>query len=185
MGRGPRKTSATGYYHVVTRGNQRQPVFRAEADYGVYCEFVTDAVRSFSVQVAHFCLMPNHVHLLVQTDAREALSRAMHQLQRRYWFYWRRSVGLSGHLWQGRFHSFPIDSEAYLLEAARYIERNPLEAQLIPTLEAYPWSSYRVYIGGHPRLCRRFSLSRWVPPSWPDDRPIERSLRRRSRTIAP
>lgn len=146
MGRRPRQASETGYYHVVTRGNRRQVIFRQTADYTAYCELVQIAYQHCDVRLAHFCLMPNHVHLLAWAAELAPLSQAMHQLQRRYWFYVRRQYHLTGHLWQGRFHSFPIESEAYLLEAARYIERNPVEAKLVTTLVEYPWSSYTAYI---------------------------------------
>jgi len=150
MGRHPRLPSETGYYHVVTRGNRREVVFRQAADYTAYCDLVRTAFTPSTLQLAHFCLMPNHVHLLVRTAALPPLSQAMHQLQRRYWFYAKRQYHLTGHLWQGRFHSFPIETEAYLLEAARYIERNPLEAKLASRLEDYPWSSYRAYANDQP-----------------------------------
>ena len=145
MGRHPRQLSETGYYHVVTRGNRCQVVFRQTVDYAAYCDLVHEAYAAHAVRLAHFCLMPNHTHLLAWAEELQPLSQAMHQLQRRYWFYVRRAYHLTGHLWQGRFHSFPIESEAYLLEAARYIERNPLEAKLVTRLQDYLWSSYRVY----------------------------------------
>ena len=150
MGRRPRTVSKTGYYHVVTRGNRRARVFQQPADYTTYQTLLHDACQAWAVQVAHFCLMTNHVHLLLGTQSLTALSRAMHQIQRRYWFYVRRQYGWTGHLWQGRYHSFPIEDEAYLLEAARYIERNPLEAKLVAQLEDYPWSSYPSYVSGQP-----------------------------------
>lgn len=150
MGRRPRSLSETGYYHVVSRGNRREAVFRQLADYAVYCRFVAMASRKYRTTVAHFCLMPNHVHLLAWAPDIESLSQAMHHVQRRYWFHMRRTYALTGHLWQGRFHSFPIETEAYLLEAARYIERNPLEAKVVAALEDYPWSSYTWYVHGRP-----------------------------------
>ena len=149
MGRHPRQMSETGYYHVVTRGNQRQVIFRQADDYAIYCDLVRAAYETYRVHLAHFCLMPNHTHLLAYAAELQLLSQAMHQLQRRYWFYARRTYQLTGHLWQGRFHSFPIESEAYLLEAARYIERNPLEAKLVTRLDDYLWSSYRAYATPH------------------------------------
>ena len=148
MGRGPRLPSTTGYYHVVTRGNQRQRVFYTADDYLQFCAFLREACVEHGVQCSHFCLMPNHVHLLAHVKELGRLGQAMHQVQRRCWFWVRRQRPLSGHLWQGRFRSFPIEDEAYLLEAARYIERNPLEAKLVRTPAAYPWSSYRFYVTG-------------------------------------
>ena len=148
MGRHPRLPSETGYYHVVSRGNQRQRLFHERADYAQYCRVLTTAYRARQITVAHFCLMPNHVHLLLHAPALSQLSAAMHDVQRRYWFWTRRQHGCTGHLWQGRFHSFPITDAAYLLEAARYIERNALEPKLVNAIAEYPWSSYGVYALG-------------------------------------
>ena len=119
------------------------------------------------IRLAHICLMPNHTHLLAWTAELSQLSQAMHQIQRRYWFYMRRQYRLTGHLWQGRFHSFPIESEAYLLEAARYIERNPLEAKLVTTLAEYPWSSYTTYISDRrpPIPVTPTPLYAWLSPT--------------------
>lgn len=193
MGRRPRPVSETGYYHIVTRGNQRQRVFREATDYAAYLQLLGVALASHGVALAHFCLMPNHTHLLLQAPEADAVSRALHQLQRRYWFYHRRSSGLTGHLWQGRFHSFPIADEAYLLTAARYIERNPLEARLILQLREYPWSSYPHYALGAPApvpltppptydaladtaLSRQQAYRRWVETAQPFDRSMRRTL---------
>ena len=143
MARRPRQASGTGYYHVVTRGNQRQQVFWTDHDYRAYCRLLAEAFENHDVTLSHFCLMPNHIHLLVFVQALAQLSGAMHQLQRRYWFYIRRRDRLTGHLWQTPFRSFPIQNEAYLLQAARYIERNPVAACLTMHPDDYAWSSYR------------------------------------------
>lgn len=148
MGRKPRSWSESGFYHVVARGNNRQRVFREEADYIQYLRFLAVALASRNTHLHHYCLMPNHVHLLMSAQEPQDLSRTMHHVQRRYWFSMRRKYRVSGHLWQGRYHSFPIESESYLLEAGRYIERNPLQAGMITALEIYPWSSYPWYAHG-------------------------------------
>jgi putative transposase len=91
--------------------------------------------------------MPNHVHFLLGADQPRALSALMRRVQQAYQFHWRKRYGLVGHLWQGRFKSIPIEKESYLLECARYIERNPIRAELCKTPEEYPWSSARTYLG--------------------------------------
>ena len=118
----------------------------------------------------------------------------MHLLQRRYWWHVRRSASMSGHLWQGRYHSFPIETEAYVLEAARYIERNPLEAGLVSELLAFPWSSYGAYAAGqasplplHPTpvyialgtepAARHQCYRRFVETPQPYDKSMRRNLR--------
>lgn len=151
MGRTPRRPSATGYYHVVARGNNRQRVFRAPADYQSYLRLLATAVAPTPGHLAHYCLLPNHVHLLLAMPTVTALSQTLHEVQRRYWFAVHRTYALSGHLWQGRFHSFPIEDDGYLLECARYIERNPLHARLVADPADYPWSSYLFYARGQAR----------------------------------
>ena len=148
MGRHPRLPSETGYYHVVSRGNQRQCLFYETTDYVHYCRLLAASCRAHQLAIAHFCLMPNHVHLLLHATDITQLSAAMHYVQRRYWFWTHRHREYTGHLWQGRFHSFPITDESYLLQAARYIERNALEAKLVNAIEEYPWSSYSFYALG-------------------------------------
>ncbi len=150
MGRKPRTWSESGFYHVVARGNNRQKVFREEEDYTFYLRLCATALAAYDVQLHHYCLMPNHVHLLLSILAPEKLIRFMHQVQRRYWFHIRRKYRFSGHLWQGRYHSFPIESESYLLEAARYMERNPLQAGMVTDIADSMWTSYQWYAFGKP-----------------------------------
>ncbi len=148
MGRNARAWSETGLYHVVARGNNRQKVFRETTDYVYYLRLLAVSASTHQTQLHHYCLMPNHVHLLLRARNPQELSGTLHHLQRRYWFYMRRTYRISGHLWQGRYHSFSIESESYLLEAGRYIERNPLQAGMVTALETYPWSSYPSYAYG-------------------------------------
>ena len=148
MGRKPRAWSESGFYHVTARGNNRQRIFRDESDFSFYLRLCGAALATYDVQLHHYCLMPNHIHLLLNASTPVKLVRFMHQVQRRYWFHMRRTYRFSGHLWQGRYHSFSIETESYLLEAGRYIERNPLQAGMVTELESYPWSSYGWYADG-------------------------------------
>jgi putative transposase len=151
MGRKPRIWSESGFYHVVTRGNNRWRVFRDEEDRSRYLKMVAVAFVRKGMGLYHYCLMTNHVHLLVGCKKPEDLSCGMHEVQRRYWFWYRKKYRHSGHLWQGRFHSFAIETESYLLECGRYIERNPLQAGMVEKLETYEWSSYLWYAYGKQR----------------------------------
>lgn len=150
MGRKPRIWSESGFYHVIARGNNRQRVFREEEDHSFYLRLCAAALAAYDTHLHHYCLMPNHVHLLLRASTPEKLVRFMHQVQRRYGFHMRRKYRLFGHLWQGRYHSFPVESESYLLEAGRYIERNPLQSGMVTDLADHPWSSYRWYAFGKP-----------------------------------
>ena len=151
MGRQPRRWSESGFYHVVTRGNARQRLFHDEDDYRHYLRLTIVALTAATAALYHYCLMPNHTHVLLGVPQPELLSRAMHQLQRRYFFHMRRKYRLTGHLFQGRYHSFPIESDSYLLECGRYIERNPLQAGLVSDVADYLWSSYPWYASGRSR----------------------------------
>lgn len=148
MPRSPRQASATGYYHVVARGHNRRAIFLDAEDYHRYLDAIARFRQGIPCRCYHFCLMPNHVHLLLRADEVETLTAFMRRLQQAYQFHWRRRYELVGHLWQGRFKSFPIEQESYFLECARYIERNPVRANLCQRPEEYPWSSARAYVRG-------------------------------------
>ena len=131
-------------YHILARGNNRQPVFHEPPDYETYRRLLLELLAETpTLRCYHYCLMPNHVHLLLYTEHAQAMVTTLQRLQLSYAWYHRRIYQTSGHLWQGRYKSLPILDDPYLLEAGRYIERNALEAKLAEKLEAYPWSSYR------------------------------------------
>ena len=148
MPRLARQPSASGHYHVLARGHNRQQIFRDEEDHRRYLSELMRFKILFPVRCYHFCLMPNHVHLLLQTNGVQILTAFIRRVQQAYQLHWRRRHRLVGHLWQGRFKSIPIEEESYLLECARYIERNPVRAGLCRAPEEYPWSSARVYLIG-------------------------------------
>ncbi len=148
MPRVARIPSPTGLYHVLARGHNRQAIFRDPADYAQYLALLTRFTPASQGRCHHFCLMPNHVHLLLAADVLDTLTAWVRRLQQAYQFHWRRRYRLVGHLWQGRFKSLPVWDDAYLLECARYIERNPVRAQLCARAEDYPWSSAAYYLTG-------------------------------------
>lgn len=135
-----------GYpHHVTQRGNRRQPVFFTENDYRIYLNLVGEGCLKFKVDVWGYCLMPNHVHLILVPQDEKGLRMAIGEAHRRYTLHINYREGWKGHLWQERFSSFPMD-ERYLLAAARYIERNPVRAKLVRKPEDYRWSSARAHI---------------------------------------
>ncbi len=148
MPRGARELTDGGTYHVLTRGNNGQPVFHAATDFQRYLHRLTDVAAQHKLAVLHFALMPNHVHLVVRVAVGPRLSRAMLALNLGYTLYYRNRYQYAGHLWQGRFKCLPIETDAYLLACGRYIELNPVRAGLADEPEGYPWSSYRVYADG-------------------------------------
>lgn len=148
MPRFARQPSGTGYYHILTRGNNRMGIFSIDRDYQTYLEVLARYKQQFSWELHHFCLMPNHVHLLVHIEEFRVLKKIMQGINQVYEKYFRKRYQHSGHLWQGRYKSIPIESDEYLLECARYIERNPVRAGIVEDSGEYPWSSYKFYAGG-------------------------------------
>ena len=134
-------------HHVTQRGNRRMETFFGDGDYARYRAFLAEYARKADVAVWAYCLMPNHVHLiLVPTDA-DGLRRALGETHRRYTRHVNQREEWRGHLWQDRFRSFPMD-EGHLLAAARYVELNPVRARLAARPEAWPWSSARAHLAG-------------------------------------
>ena len=151
MPRSARTLTPQTTYHVLARGNNRQTVFHEPPDYETYRRLLHQLlVETPALRCYHYCLMPNHVHLLLYSEIPEALVSALQRLQLTYAWYHRRTYRTSGHLWQGRYKSLPVLDDPYLLEAGRYIERNPLELKLVEKPEFYPWSSYRYTALGQP-----------------------------------
>jgi putative transposase len=138
-----------GYaYHVLNRGNGGAAVFHKEHDYSAFINLLAEAKGKFPVQVLSFCLMLNHFHLVVQPATEAVLSPFMQWWMtshvRRYHQHYRSH----GHVWQGRFKSFPIQQDGHLLTAIRYVLRNPVRAGLVEHAVDWPWSSLRF-----PGLC--------------------------------
>jgi putative transposase len=137
-------------YHIVTRGNNRMKVFHRSEDFAYYLGLVQKYKKKHPVLLFHYCLMTNHVHLLLKVLKGEELKRFMQGINQSYTHYYKRHYKYTGHLWQGRFKSFLIEKDAYLLECGRYIERNPVRAKLVKDPKEWPWSSYGHYAWGEP-----------------------------------
>ncbi|HPM42899.1 MAG TPA: transposase [Candidatus Omnitrophota bacterium] len=129
-------------YHLMTRGNQKEKVFFQEEDYVRYLRILGRAKSRYGALLYAYCLMPNHVHLLVELENTRNMSKFMHWVNRGYTAYFNAKYERVGHLWQGRFRSKPILKGSYLLQCSEYIESNPVRSQLSPDLASYKWSSY-------------------------------------------
>ena len=134
-------------HHVTQRGNRCQQTFFSEVDYSLYRQLMAHWCAERQVQVWAYCLMPNHVHMVAVPADLDGLRRAIGEAHRRYTRHVNLREGWRGHLWQGRFASYPMD-EYYLLSAARYIELNPVRAGLVASAEQYPWSSAAAHVSG-------------------------------------
>lgn len=134
-------------HHVTQRGNRRQQTFFGEADYSRYVDLVGERCRAVGVDILAWCLMPNHVHLLLVPSVASALTEALSSAHQRYSWLVNRRQGWQGHLWQSRFYSCPLD-DLHLLAAVRYVELNPLRARLVASPEQWRWSSVRGHVSG-------------------------------------
>lgn len=134
-------------HHITQRGNRRQPVFFSDDDYLAYLDLLTQWSRQAGMVVWAYCLMPNHVHIIAVPEREGSLHAALGEAHRRYSRRVNFREGWRGHLWQGRFASFPMD-EAHTLRAVRYVELNPVRAGLAQSPEDWRWSSARAHILG-------------------------------------
>ena len=150
MARLPRNLVPGLPQHVIQRGNNRQAVFFAEADYRYYLDALQQAAARYDCAIHAYVLMTNHVHLLVTPNAEDGLSRMMQGVGRQYVRYINGVYRRSGTLWEGRFKAALVESERYLLSCMRYIELNPVRAGMVESPGVYRWSSYRVNALGAP-----------------------------------
>jgi len=134
--------------HIVQRGHDRQPVFRDTQDFMYYFDNLSEAGETYDVSIHAYCLMTNHVHLLVSPgEPPDGISWFMRLLAARQTRYANRKLKRTGTLWEGRFKASPIDSSAYMLACYRYIELNPVRAGIVGRPSDYRWSSYRHHVG--------------------------------------
>jgi putative transposase len=138
--------------HVIQRGNNRELIFAANDDYHFYLRCLQEAADAQSLTVHAYVLMSNHVHLLVTPETESSLSKTMQSIGRRYVQYFNHVYDRTGTLWEGRYKSTLIDSEHYLLTCMRYIEMNPVRAEMVAHPGDYPWSSYRANAQGNPDI---------------------------------
>ena len=152
-------------HHVTQRGNRRQRTFFADSDYRLYKRYLAEACEETGTAVWAWCLMPNHVHLILVPTASEGLAATVGPAHLRYTRAINAREGWTGHLWQGRFASFVMD-ERHLTACARYVELNPVRAGLVERAEDWIWSSARAHLSGRPDGLTDPAplLDRW--PNW-------------------
>jgi putative transposase len=157
-----RQIAGTGglVFHVLNRGVRRTQLFDQHGDYQAFLLLVAEACRRVPVRLLAYCLMPTHFHFIVWPSEDGQLSRFMWWLTTTHskrWHMWRGTTG-TGHVYQGRFKAFPVETKDYFLTVCRYVERNPLRANLVTKAEDWPWSS----------LAQRCRMRNTVPlEAWP------------------
>lgn len=148
MPRYPRSFVAGYAHHIVQRGHDRKPIFATSEDYRFYLKNLAEQKDLLDIRIFAYCLMTNHVHLVVQPERQGAdVSSLMRVLAARHTRYSNRLERRTGTLWEGRFKCSLIDTDRYLLACCRYVDLNPVRAGMVAVPEAYPWSSYNVRAG--------------------------------------
>jgi putative transposase len=131
-------------YHITHRGNRRARVFLDDTDREAYLAFVERYCHAHALHLWAWCLMSNHIHLVAWPEHKHSISRALGNAHGKYAQWFNAQHSLSGHVWANRFYSTPLDKE-HLWMAARYVELNPVRADMTPKAEDYPWSSATVH----------------------------------------
>jgi putative transposase len=129
--------------HIIQRGTNRQVIFHSPQDKNIFLAWLSDAAKKHGLLIHTYVLMDNHIHLLVTPTAKESAARTMHLVGSRYVRYFNHRYARSGSLWQGRYRSTIVDTEAYFLTCMRYIELNPVRAGLVSQPKDYRWSGYQ------------------------------------------
>jgi REP element-mobilizing transposase RayT len=146
MARKPRIHFPGAVYHVMLRGNGGQDIFFCPSDRACLYSLLQEGIEKYKYRVHAFCLMANHLHILIQI-AEIPLSKIIQNISFRYTRYINKTQKKTGHLFQGRYKAILIDADSYLLQVVRYIHNNPLRAKIVHTAEEYPWSSHHAYLG--------------------------------------
>ena len=149
MARLPRFTLIGHPQHVIVRGNNREPIFYRDADYRFYLDKLKQACIKHDCEMHAYVLMTNHTHLLITPNTKTGISKVIQMLGRYYVQYFNYCYDRTGTLWEGKYKATLVDSERYALTCYRYIEMNPVRANMVDHPGDYPWSSYRCNaIGG-------------------------------------
>lgn len=154
-------------HHITQRGNRRMKTFFCEADYRKYLHLMAHWCKRCKVFIWSYCLMPNHVHLIAVPNTEEGLRKAIGEAHRRYTRYINFQKDWKGHLWQGRFASYPMD-EGHLLATARYIESNPVRARLVKRPGEYKWSSAQAHLEGKDDMLVKVAPLLLLIDNWQD-----------------
>ncbi len=180
-------------HHITQRGNYRQRVFEKNEDFEKYVELVNECSGKFGLKILAYCLMNNHVHFVAIPTEKEALAKTFNTTHMRYAQYCNKKKKVCGHLWQGRFFSSILD-EQYLLEAVRYVERNPVRAKMVKKAWEWRWSSAGVHVGKKEsdiNLSQNAFLKEVIKDNWKqyisqkDDEKYTEELRRLTRIGRP
>ena len=177
MARFPRVVMVDVAHHVTQRGNARQAILTDDAGRVAYLELLRQYSEIHRLSLLGYCLMSNHVHLIAVPRTAEALAQTLKHTHGRYASYWNAQNSSSGHVWQGRFYSCPLD-ETHLWRALRYVELNPVRAAMVAAAEQWRWSSAAAHCGsGGPDALLEMERwrKRWMTAEWREHLATEES----------
>jgi len=173
MARLPRVVVVDVPHHVTQRGNARQVILATDTDRVTYLDLLREYSYLYGLSLLGYCLMSNHVHLIAVPNTSEALAQSLKQAHGRYAAYWNARKFSTGHVWQGRFYSCPLD-ESHWWRALRYVELNPVRARMVGSAEQWRWSSAAAHCGlASPEAMPGFAMlemerwrKRWTAAEW-------------------
>jgi len=167
-------------YHITQRGNRREAIFLSREDHQTYLDLLHDYAARHELEILAYCLMSNHIHLVVIPGRADSMARVLKPVHMRYAQHFNRQLGQTGHVWQGRFYSCVL-GDSHLRMATRYVERNPVRASLVSAAEDYEWSSARAHCAcgasEHPKFGDMKGWRKWLAQ---EDSPADMELMRRN-----
>jgi len=153
---------ATEYpHHITQRGNYRQPVFTNDSEYNNYLIWLDEYAKRYKLEIFAYCLMPNHVHFIAIPNESDSLARTFNAAHMRYSQYFNKKSRLTGHLWQGRFYSCVLDNN-HLYATVRYIENNPVRANLVEKPWSWNWSSAKAHLNKEKSIISLVDISKYM-----------------------
>ena len=162
MGRLKRVYYSNATYHISIRGNNRQMVFKEDEDKKEFLKILNKFRERFKFKLFGFALMDNHTHLVISTNGAITVSKVMQAIELSYSQKFRHKYGYSGYVWQGRFKSNIIVSDAYILACLDYIHNNPVRAKIVDYPKDYPWSSYHFYHSHNSPLSEYVQIDKFI-----------------------
>lgn len=152
-------------HHITQRGNYRQEIFLDHNDKLRYLSWIQEYSKEYGLSILAYCLMQNHVHFIAIPNREDSLAKTFNSTHMRYSHYFNRRLKATGHLWQGRFYSCILD-EAHLIVAAKYIERNPVRANMVKKPWHYKWSSAQAHISNEQSIIELGNLFKFIGMSY-------------------